>query len=231
MATPATLETSVRYILGESTANFWSSAEILEYIDDAIAETSELVGKDVFRDLIEFSQYLADGTSRIIAQSNDMLRVLNLWIHESDGNFSRPFDFVSRERLQEQRRAENDQSFDSTPTRMYATASNFDDEGVAFTSDADINGFEIYPLVPALRTIRLEYIAKPASSGTLDMPAIVIKAVRERVISVAASKKSFDLEMSDRYDRKAEMTMLTIKRTFFNRSRMTMATKGYVRRY
>ena len=216
MATPTSLITEIRYVLGESTPQFWQNAELTAWITDSIRALQVDLVPDALRALTGISTGTPASESTTLLIPISYLATLELIVTESDGEYGQPWQNVSLETLDQLKRAEGQLSIDTTPTRAFALAGS----GTAFY---------LYPSMAAGRAYRHTYFKTLAESGTLDAPNPVIECVKFRAIMLAASKKSRDLDMMERYSRLYQARVDAINFKYQNAFGLMAAKSGRIR--
>ncbi|KKN72287.1 hypothetical protein LCGC14_0412380 [marine sediment metagenome] len=217
------LRTRVRRILGESTPAFWANDEIDDWLVDNIRDVSERVVPDALNPLIGRTQSTYTSGAGYLHLSIANIEPIQFLVYESDGKFGVPWTLVTPDVLQEIRSNEDELAQDSTSTRIYSI---FDLAGSGSGGRAT---FELYPIPVSGRTYRFIYMKKPSESGNMTLPLYLHRLVVDGTVRDAASKKSRNLPLSDRYDGRYERGIVIINREYFNRYGLSGVTVGGVR--
>ena len=239
MATITQLETRVLGILGDPNKRRWANAdntsEIIDLLIEGIRTVSELVVRDAMVNLLKdydqtypsslsagefsFAGFGRLSTGECYVQTpSDMLIPLGVVSEESDGNTGKEWEFVSRATIQARRYFEQDMTQDTTDARMWT-----------IFNDQNLSHIEIYPRLESGRILRLIYLAEPSENGAMTLSNLLQKAVIEYAISVAATKKSFDLPLANLYAKYWRQTIGDINNKYVNVYGLSSATISYVK--
>jgi len=225
MATPTSLITEIRYILGESTASFWQPVELSTWLVDVIRGLHVDLTPDAIKEILSVTEHptisealIIGGTRSTVLLDDNYFMTLLVQIKENDDEYGYPLTNVSREVFEEVKRKEGDADRDGTDTRIYT----IDDTG---------SNLLVYPEYPvgSYSNLKHTWIGRLTESGTLNAPFYVLEAIKYKVVSIAFSKKGRDLAMSDRYEVKYERVIAKINFIFENKFGMAAAHSGRIR--
>lgn len=186
MATLASLETEVRYTLGETIASFWSSAEIQTHLKDSIRALQVDLVKDAVKAVFTAQTGTPSSDVSVLSLPSGYLETVSFQVVEEDGDYGFPWIQTDYQTLESVKRSEDGQAMDSTSTRLFAI--RWDGAYLYF-----------YPTLESGRAYRHLYIETLDESGTLNVPNPMLELVKFRTIMLAATKKSRDLEMANSY--------------------------------
>ena len=215
MPTLTELGVSVLRILGDEDQTFWTEGAD-DYLIEGIQFISEMVVPDALHALVSSQIYTGNGTVFAFARPSDELLPLRIEVEESTGERSQ-WVFTHRDQIIAKRHDEQDLTQDSSSQRLWTwgqALSVISTGGLVVTSAAYQNAYELYPIPESSREIVLTYIAQPSESGSMTASNLLLKAVKEYAISVMASKRSRDLDLSDRYEKKYRQTILDVNNRY-----------------
>lgn len=225
MATLDDLNTKVRALLSERVERFWLDAEIDEWNVDGIREVHALACLDVLHSMITGDVQIFAGTSGAWPGGvNDAYKIARLIVEESDGEYGLPWAEVSPQVFSAVVRREGNADQDSTATRIYTKGQP---TVVGSTSAPAL--ITLYPIPAAGRSGQLDLIPYPATTGTLDLPEVLLPVVIDRTLSYAWMKKSRDLPLADRYALRWRQQIADINAVWFNRFGLSAPITSNVR--
>jgi len=217
------LRTKVRRVLGETTASFWTDAEIDEALVDGIRELQD---EGTPTDALLALETSATGSfitaAPLIVLGEYIGRILpdTLITEESDGEYGLPWTLTSRDNFYRVRQAYGEtMTVDESDIRLFCYSGKFQ--------------IDIYPLPVIGRNRKIHYIAKASESDDMTLPYenpnLCRLAVYYAIFNCASKKSRLDAVMVDRYEKRYSQGRADVLLKYKNKYGMSPAKVGYFR--